>query len=360
MRTSVDRSEWICVVGVGAVTPIGLTAPSATAAARAGIAGFEDHPFMVDQRDEPFVVASVPSLDHDLPGHQRFVELGTPAIHEAFAPIASSPQMHPIPTIIGLPEPRPGLSKDIATALAQSLLNDDLFRDRIAAPSFLPNGHSAGLMAIDAACQKIGNGETEFCIAGGIDSYMDPETLEWIERCEQLHNLDNAWGFIPGEAAGFCLLTSESAALRNGLPIFGRIASAPTATEENRIKTETVCVGRGLTTAVQQVFQKHLPEGSLVDHTICDLNGEAYRADEFGFMLARTSDRFVDTSAFTSPADCWGDIGAASGPLFAALADSLSTERYERTAINLLWTSSEGGARSAALFSAEDPTEKRS
>ena len=83
------------------------------------------------------------------------------------------------------------------------------------------------------------------------------------------------------------------------------------------------------------------------------MNGEAYRADEFGFMLARTSERFVDSSDFTAPADSWGDVGAASGPLFVLLAAAAAMKGYARGPLTLLWTSSEGGERAAALFLAD-------
>ena len=351
MNESVDRSRATCVVGLGAVTPIGLTAAASAAAARAGIAGFSDHPFMIDRIGEPFVVASVPVLDVDLAGEDRLLSMAVPAIQEALEPIGALALENGVPLVIGLPEPRPGCPADLETKLGEKIASEC----RAAAPTFLPNGHSAGLMALQSACERIRSERSEFVLIGGIDSYMDPDTLEWIEESEQLHNLHNAWGFIPGEGAAFCLLSSEETAKRYHLPVLGRLLGAATATEENRIKTETVCIGKGLTQAVQGVLETETVRGVRVDHTICDLNGEAYRADEFGFMLARTSERFVDTSAFTSPADCWGDVGAASGPLFIALASANSASKGSRAdAVTLLWTSSEGGERAAVLFMGED------
>ena len=122
-----------------------------------------------------------------------------------------------------------------------------------------------------------------------------------------------------------------------------------TANEPNRIYTETVCIGEGLTKVVQRVLG-FMPEGAKVDTILCDQNGEAYRADEFGFTLARTAERFVDPSDFGAPADCWGDVGAASGPLFVVLAAMAAKKGYAKGPRTLLWTSSEGGERSAVLF----------
>jgi 3-oxoacyl-[acyl-carrier-protein] synthase-1 len=331
-----------------------MTAPATATAVRAGISRFRDHSHMIDRIGEPFVVASASYINTYVVGEDRFIELALPAAHEALEPVSGLSRTRvPIPTIVGLPESRPGLPGKLASALAAKLSEVTTNRWRIAQPTMLLNGHSAGLMAVESACRVIRGGETEFCLVGGVDSYMDPDTLEWLEDCEQLHNLDNAWGFIPGEAAGFCLLCSDTAARRYELNVLGRLLGVAVAREENCIKTETVCIGQGLTMATHDVLQSLTSVETLIDDTICDLNGEAYRADEFGFMLARTSERFVDASDFKAPADCWGDVGAASGPLFVLLASAAAMKGYANGPLTLLWTSSEGGERTAALFHAQ-------
>jgi 3-oxoacyl-[acyl-carrier-protein] synthase-1 len=255
-----------------------------------------------------------------------------------------------VPTIVGMPELRPGLPEKLAATVAEKLTEVGAQGCQITHRTTLPRGHSAGLIAIEFAGQMVRSGQAEFCLAGGVDSYLERDSLKWVEDCEQLHTLDNAWGFIPGEAAGFCLVCSHATATRYELNILGYLLGVAIAHEENRIKTETVCLGNGLTRTVHDVLQSLAPSDTRIDHTICDLNGEAYRADEFGFMLARTSQRFVNASDFTAPADCWGDVGAASGPLFVLLACAAAMKGYSKGPVTLLLTSSEGGDRAAALF----------
>jgi 3-oxoacyl-[acyl-carrier-protein] synthase-1 len=84
------------------------------------------------------------------------------------------------------------------------------------------------------------------------------------------------------------------------------------------------------------------------------MNGEPYRADEYGFTVARTSERFVDAADFLAPADCWGDVGAASGPLYLGLAAAAGRRRYSQGPYWLAWTSSESGERCAALLHVGD------
>jgi 3-oxoacyl-[acyl-carrier-protein] synthase-1 len=125
--------------------------------------------------------------------------------------------------------------------------------------------------------------------------------------------------------------------------------SVATEVEKNLIKTDKVCLGEGLTKAFERVFASAGLQARSVDHVICDMNGEAYRADEYGFASIRTDEYFIDAGKFLTPADCWGDVGAASGPLFALLAVAAAQRGYSPGSLTLLWTSSESGERSAAL-----------
>lgn len=350
----------IVLVGVGAATSLGATAAATGAATRAGIAGFTDHPFMLDARGDPFVVAMADWLAPGMRAPARMCELACRGAREAaqHLPAAKSRPHARVAAFVGLPESRPGLDASLAASISTTL-GDGLVPGLAAADvRLLPAGHASGLLAMEAAARALQQGSIEFALAGGVDSQIDADTLEWLDQCNRLHVPTNAWGYIPGEAAGFCLLCTAPTAERHGIKSLGSIGAFGVADESNRIYTETICLGWGLTQAVRQTLDA-LPAGATVDATICDQNGEAYRADECGFMLARTSDRFVAPTEFVSPADCWGDVGAASGPLFVLLAAHAANKGYAKGNRTLMWASAEGGARSAALFEAECRREAR-
>ena len=337
-------------MGRGARTSVGMTALASAAAVRCGITGFAEHPFMVDSSGKKMIVARAPYLG-DERGAERLVALAANAALEALGPVSRiRDRMKRIAVTVGLPEARPGqleMTKTIAEQFSAALLDTGL----IGRVETIRVGHAAGVLAIQAAQRELAAGIEEFHLVGGVDSYLDPETLEWLERCEQLHSAgptNNAWGFIPGEAAGFCLLASEAACLRYKMTVPCRILAAAVTREASLIKTDTVCIGLGLTAAVRQVLTA-LPESVKVDRIICDQNGEAYRADEFGFMLVRLSEHFNGGSDFLAPADCWGDVGAASVPLSVALAAAAAERGYAHGPHYLVWASSEGGERGAAL-----------
>jgi 3-oxoacyl-[acyl-carrier-protein] synthase I len=63
-----------------------------------------------------------------------------------------------------------------------------------------------------------------------------------------------------------------------------------------------------------------LPPGARAGTTWCDLNGEPWRADEWGYAYLRTSDRHGEPLRLRHPADALGELGAATGTMLVLLA----------------------------------------
>jgi 3-oxoacyl-[acyl-carrier-protein] synthase I len=347
-------AEPVYIAALGASTPVGRDALSSAAAVRAGISGFVQHPYMIDTAGEPMRAAMAPWLDIDLQGTERFEALLFPAIDQALESFdADAGAKLRLGLALGLPSARPGLPADIGRTLRAAIATR--YPNRFVAQAILESGHAAGLLGLHATVRKMAAGAFEACIVAGVESYLAPETLEWLEANDQLHSagpLNNAWGFIPGEAAGAALLVTERALPRLGLAPLGRVVGVGQGFEENRIKTETVCIGEGLTTAFREALSALPPDAQVTD-VYCDMNGEPYRADEFGFAALRTKEAFVSASDFIAPADCWGDVSAASGPLGLLLSTMAARKAYAKGPLTFVWASSETGERGAALLSAE-------
>ena len=342
--------ETICIVGVGASTSMGLSAPATASAVRAGVAAMAVHPFMIDKMGAPMVVCANPALPIELGAMDRFLELALTAAREALSPLLNKVRSLPrVSVLFALPEERPGsperFESTFAGRFSLALAKEINIQDMI----YHSLGHAGGLLCMEQALSLILGGKSQICLVGGVDSYLEPETLEWLDNLEQLHSETTIWGFCPGEGAGFCLLTSQKFAADIGLSADIEVVAAASAKEPNPIKTETVCIGRGLSEAFQNSLA-YLPRNSRVNHTICDMNGEPYRGNEYGFAVLRTADSFADDVDIMTPADCWGDVGAASGPLFAMLAAFAAKKGYCAGPFTFLWASSERGLRGAALL----------
>lgn len=343
-------NEAIYVVSLGASTVVGQDAWSSAAAVRAGICGFTLHPYMVDMAGQPLRIARAPWLDIRLTGIERFKALLLPAIDQVFAAITEEARGDlRIALSLGLPPPRIGLARDLQPLMITAI--GDRYPHLAGIASF-PNGHAAGLLALNAAFGKLEDGSYDGCVVAAVDSYIQPYTLEWLEEQDQLHGAglhNNAWGFIPGEGAGALLLARRSVVERLGLDPLARITGVGIAFEPKRIKTETICIGEGLTKAFRSVLDR-LPNGVKVSDLYCDMNGEPYRADEYGFSCLRTKEYFHSASNFIAPADSWGDISAAGAPLHMQLAVIAGIKGYANGTFAMVWASSEAGDRAAAVL----------
>ncbi|GAA4354414.1 beta-ketoacyl synthase N-terminal-like domain-containing protein [Variovorax defluvii] len=319
--------------------------------------GFFEHPYMVDTAGAPMRVARAPWLDIGMESAARLAALLLPAIEEALMCVPAQGEGAParLGLALALPPPRPGRAEGLAEDLLASLR--ERMGDRFTQVARFEVGHAAGHLAVAAAEAGCARGAFDACVVAGADSYLAPRTLEWVEDCDQLHGggpLNNAWGFVPGEAAGAILLGPAGFARRFGIEPLGELVSVGIGMEARRIKTGEVCTGEGLTQAFRAALQA-LASGEQVHNVFCDLNGEPYRADEFGFAALRTGEYFRSASDFIAPADCWGDVGAASAPLHAALAVIAHRKRYAKGPLSLVWGSSESGERGAVLVRSAEP-----
>lgn len=344
-------AQSVFVLGVGVQTVVGRSAPLAAAAVRAGISRYREHPEWRDQHGDPVVLCRASWLSESLSMEERLTRLGLDAALEALEGLPQPP-VEPVAVLVGLPEPRPGIPPFLYEAV-QSRLTEALSEQlNLSSLSILPRGHAAGLQALEQASQLIQSGHETLCLAGGIDSYSSLATVRWLDSQNRLHSLENSWGMTPGEGAGFCLLGGARLQETSTRRLVTRLCSFGTSVERRGPESGTVCQGAGLTQTFQHAL-RGLPDGTKVAHLIGDLNGEIARAEELGFTGVRIGARLLEPGVFLAPADCWGDVGAASGPLFVALAEASARRGYARGPYHLIWTGSFGGARCAALLEIE-------
>ncbi len=331
----------ICIVKCGASTPIGTTAKMSGEMASVNMTRLLTHPLYKDRDDNPIILSLASYIDRANTVSERFKELLAYALPDVLARInVQDPSV-----FIGVPEPRSGLTDndidDVRLFTREILENNNITSSDM---QILPFGHCSALMGMEQACKELSQGR-KFCIAGGIESYFAFETLTWLSARNRLKTRSNKFGFTPGEAAGFVLLTTEKTAEQNNIPVLAELVAVSTCTEKHTIDKDTVCQGRGLSKAMAAVLQS-LPENSRIDHIFCDLNGERYRTDEYGFAYLNNKKYFNRASSVTAPAHLWGDIGAAAGPNLINLAIMSG----EKQSYNLIWTSSDSGKRSALLL----------
>jgi 3-oxoacyl-[acyl-carrier-protein] synthase-1 len=352
-------SDPVVIVGVGMMTAIGLTAAETAASVRAGTARFTPTEIM-DQRFDPFTLGQVP--DDGLPPlvdalaaeigptlrERRLLRLATMPLRECLK-LAAERDVAPPPLCLALPE----------TATTRPLV-PGRFLERFAAQAdgafdrgrsdASHTGRAGGLVAIAQATQAIRQGISDFVIAGGVDTYRDPYVLGTLDLEGRVKTLIHFDAFIPGEAAAFVLLAGARAAAARGLRPLVRLSPVAVGFETGHLYSPEPYRGDGLAGTVAQLVDGGAVE-SPIGEVYSSMNGESHWAKEWGVAYLRNRPAFQPAHGTHHPADCYGDTGAASGPLMLGLAALGISARY-RTGPALVYASSDRGQRAAVLVNA--------
>lgn len=338
------------VIAVGARTPVGLRAESAAAAVRAGISRVQYHPFFFDKAVEPVRVAYDARLDIELPVWQRMAALASSAIAEVVAKVARLiPPAERLQVLLSLPETRPGFAEADTRKVTQAILQQALRLPCPIAVEVVGRGHAGPLQALQVASARLAKDHRTLFLVCGTESYLEYETIMWLEGERQLIQEGNRGGFTPGEAAGALLVASEVRVRNLQMTSLARVKGVATAMEPRRIKGDVECLGEGLTAAISgAVAPLRLPDKG-IDMVFCDINGERYRTEEWGFAFLRMQ-RAFKTTDYKLSTDCWGDVGAATGALGCVLAVQSWQRKYADGPRALVCAGSEGGLRGAAVL----------
>lgn len=215
-------SRPVHIIAVGARCAVGLTAESSAAAIRAGISRIAEHPYLTDATGEKLLCARDLRLDPTIPGPERMVMLAEACLREVVAKTNIALSYSRIgPVLLALPEVRPGFSEQNALFLQQALASCGIPGLGFIRTTHLTAGHAGALSALRLAIEHVAHGGDELCIAGGVDSYLVPATVDWLESDRRLARGGIRCGFPPGEGAAMVVVASShpiSPSSKTGLP----------------------------------------------------------------------------------------------------------------------------------------------
>ncbi|WP_244923939.1 hypothetical protein [Enhygromyxa salina] len=295
-------------------------------------------------------VAADPRLSPQLDGANRLLPMAYAVIEEVAHKLAAAPRPYrgPVDLWLALPESRPGFPEHELQTTAKQLTTSLAATGTSLRADLVGRGHAGVAQVIERAAQEAAVGREVLTVVVGIDSYIHPETLTWLEH-ERLFGPDARNGFHPGEAAGCLVLASPRLRHVLGLPCLATIAGVATAREQRLPGSETGSFGEGMTQALRGAVAGLQFPDQAVDTIYCDINGERYRSEEWAFVNLREPTA-IRAPGYDAPADCWGDVGAASGALFGVLAVRAWARGYAAGPHALALTGSSNGLRGAILF----------
>lgn len=345
----------IVIVNAGVVTPIGLSLVETAASARARIARLREIDWR-DRRFERFIAGTVP--DEGLPElagelasvplqyrEARMLRLAHAALVEAMAPVAG--RAPPVPLLLGLPEQHTTLPLDPQTFLARLDTQAPGLLDTTGSIA-VARGRAGGLMALRVAAARLLRGESPFVLVGGVDCLVDLYVLAKLDLEGRIRHASNNDGFTPSEGAAFLLLSLDTTAIDMNLVPMARLQGAGQGHEPGHLYSDEPYLGDGLSAAFEQLLNEAPPDQP-IGSVYCSFNGEHYWAREFGVARTRQSPAFMPDHQMEHPAECFGDLGSATGPALAAMAAHGVLHGY-RDAPCLVYASSDHGDRAASLL----------
>ena len=338
-----------------AVTSLGETAAETALLLRAGIGNVQAGDF-VDGTGHRVMLCASPALPPDLPGPDRMLALAghcLSVLHERAGAQAVSRREGQAPVILlGLPE-------RFAEGELALLLNEagrrfvQALRERLprawgdATIESFPYGRAAGALAMRRAVQCVG-GDREV-LWGGVDTLVDWDVIQSLERDDRLVTAENVDGIRPGEAAAFVSLGPAS---RGDLALLG----LGLGREPCPVGSETPCMSEGLSLALDSAVEPLRAAQARCHLWWLDTSHESYATQEVQRMVARFGDVLGTDSEFQMPLKELGDVGAAALPLLAALAREWWKQGVARDDIAVLTGCSDAGGRGALLLASRLPS----
>ena len=347
------------IAGLGMVTPVGANTAMTAAAVRAGVSAYAETEY-TSQRGLPITMASIPesvfdNLNADIEDgdrydtcHDRVVKMAIIAIREA---CAQQTTKQPVPLLLAMPEVSAETGEiDIEGLVPLLPTLEQNCKPWVSAQQcrMIYSGRAAGIEAIDFAFRYLYDQPNDFVLIGGSDSYRDFARINPLSSADRLKTQGCLDGFVPGEAGGFLLLTRkpELALARNGHII--ALNQPGIADETGHFYSKEPYRGDGLDQAFKKALAQDLAPNSI--HSIySSMNGEYHWAKEYGVAYMRNRDVFKDPVGIEHPADCYGDLGAATSPVLIALAaEHLFRDTKARS--HLVYSSSDRNKRGAIVI----------
>lgn len=359
------RNPSFAITGIGMRCAVGQDAIQSCAAVRAGISRFREWPYMkAPMGDEETAVVGasvVPDLG-DRHWIEKLEDLATQPLLESLWAAGLSHLVDPdgdatrwAVYLSTPPLDRPGVSEEDAVEFQEDVQETTLFPFELGAIAVFSNGHAGVLLALDRAMRDLAEGRLDVAVVGGVDSLLETEFLSFLLAERKLKTETFPAGIIPGEAAAFVVLEAVEHARARGAKALSCVTAVRTAVEAAPVSGEAPSRAEATTRVLQEELAD-APCGPPGIHRIVnDLNGERWRFLEWAMADARALSKLPPHWRLWHPADCFGDIGAATGAAHLCLATRAFQRGYAVGQAILICNSSDGGERVATVVFPAEP-----
>ncbi len=336
----------LVIVGAGIASPLGVGVRCVSAAWRGGVSGLHEHPSAITLRGSPPVVGAALPF-RAWPDRKRWSDLALAALQDSLAQLPQSARERAVSVLIAVPSARPGrpvtLEQDLSDTISHALRTVV----RVTRVECVRDDACAGIAALQLAANHLS--PDEMCLVLGVDSWLDPDALEWLDSGGRLHGgghrQPTLWGIVPGEAAAALWVVRQNASIT-----YGRLAvrGIGVATEPARPQTDAVITGKNLFAAIRATLHD-VGDDVPVSAIITDSGAAPWRAEEWALASMGLRGAMANDIPLWTPADRWGDLGAATAAAVLALCTDLLNRRPLYSTRAMITTMAESGARACAI-----------
>jgi 3-oxoacyl-[acyl-carrier-protein] synthase-1 len=330
----------LAISGTGIVSSVGLSAPAACAAIRAGVTNLSETRF-ADSRNG-WIGAHLVPLERPWGGREKLARMASMVTRECLAGVPRD-DWERIPLLLCVAEQsRPG-------RLAG--LDDQLFHDlmRLSKASFSPesrivaHGRVSIAVALMQARTLIYEGGAQSVLIVAADSMVYWPTLRALLDKGRLLTDENSNGFLPGEGSAGVLVCRPT----DGPHL--RVEGMGLAIEHAHIDSEEPLRAEGLSHAIKGALADARVELHELDFRIVDISGEHYYFKEASLALSRTMKERKEEFTIWHPAECIGEAGSVIGPTMLALGHAACVKRYAAGPRILIHAANDAGQRAAIV-----------
>ncbi|MBL1259851.1 MAG: hypothetical protein COB33_004875 [Thiotrichaceae bacterium] len=366
MSDTINDTDKAYIAGIGMITSVGADTDMTAIGIAAEYSGYRISDYHT-QEGQPVTMSNVPAelfswVEADInPGNRyreqydHIIKMAIVALREALSqqPLLqqSLAQQSPIPLVLALPEPRPGVKHiDPNMFIANLAAQDDLplSRERV---HRLYTGRAAGIQGLGIALRYLYEAGEDYVLLGGSDSYLHYPRLHDLSARQRLLAPGVVDGFAPGEGAGFLLLTRHPHHALNQNDQIIALHPPGISEEPGHLHDNSDQPYRG--DGLDQAFKGALA-GALADnhgnniHTVySSMNGEHYWAKECSVAILRNQAHLQEKITIAHPADCYGDLGAATGSVLMGLAAYHLLKEHPGPTRHLVYGAADGPLRAA-------------
>lgn len=341
----------LAITAANSITAVGHDGRMTAAAVRAGVSRLSECDEYLDSDDNPITVARIRDIEDDNQDTaSRISSIASQCLEDLlgdyFQDRASRPSKAHL--FLGVASgDRPGPRYEESSLYPLLMVIKD-WVDTVEL-EVVPQGNASMPYSISQAAELIESDPATLCIIGGIDSLLKASTLNWFEQAGRLKSVSYGrhQGLIAGEAVGFTIIEDQAQAEQANRPILARITSLGLAEESSPRASGSPSRNSGLTDAC------HAALNGIQDKEIRalfgDLNGENSRAVEWGMADMRCFKERHDQLQLWTPANCYGDIGAASGTAMANIVTQGFVRGWLQSPVMLFCSDDHGSCGAVVL-----------